>query len=214
MRYPIRTAAMALLIATACSTAALAKECVRIIGTESGLPNIGFDPAFQPTDDNAYGIYAVYNKLVDLDPKELKPIPALAESWTVSPDGKTWTFKLHQGVKFSDGRPMTSKDVVYSFRRLIDPKVASPAAGPLNFLKAENIIAVDDHTDDAALAGRRHGHVLEVEASRRHGGLEELEEPCGAHGNLWIELVCSCWSDPSGRDPIVTEPLVGLQRKT
>ncbi|MGH6880569.1 ABC transporter substrate-binding protein [Hypericibacter sp.] len=146
MRYPIRTAAIALLIATACSTAALAKECVRIIGTESGLPNIGFDPAFQPTDDNAYGIYAVYNKLVDLDPKELKPVPALAESWTVSPDGKTWTFKLHQGVKFSDGRPMTSKDVVYSFRRLIDPKVASPAAGPLNFLKAENIIAVDDYT--------------------------------------------------------------------
>jgi hypothetical protein len=71
MKNFIRTAVIALLISTVCGTAAQAKECVRIIGTESGLPNIGFDPAFQPTDDNSYGIYAVYNKLVDLDPKEL-----------------------------------------------------------------------------------------------------------------------------------------------
>ena len=146
MNHPIKAVATALLISTICSTATLAKECVRIIGTESGLPNIGFDPAFQPTDDDAYGIYAVFNKLVDLDPKELTPIPELAESWTVSPDGKTWTFKLHDGVKFSDGRAFGAKDVVYSFRRLIDPQIGSPAAGPLNFLKAENIVAVDDLT--------------------------------------------------------------------
>ena len=168
----LRMVAFAVLVTgfVGAATGASAKECVRIVGTESGLPNIGFDPAFQPTDDNAYGIYAVFNKLVDLDAKEMKPIPELADSWSVSKDGKTWTFKLHPGVKFSDGRPLTAKDVVYSFRRLIDPKVASPAAASLSFLKSEGIVAVDDltvaFTTEAPVAelptflGFKHGMVV------------------------------------------------------
>ncbi len=54
--------------------------------------------------------------------------PWLAESWTESPDHLTYTIKLRQGVRFSDGAPLTSADVLFSFRALYDPKVASPLA--------------------------------------------------------------------------------------
>jgi peptide/nickel transport system substrate-binding protein len=55
--------------------------------------------------------------------------PWLAESWSESADHLTYTIKLRQGVLFSDGTPLTSADVLFSFRALYDPKVASPLAG-------------------------------------------------------------------------------------
>ena len=55
--------------------------------------------------------------------------PWLAESWSESADHLTYTIKLRQGVLFSDGIPLTSADVLFSFRALYDPKVASPLAG-------------------------------------------------------------------------------------
>lgn len=66
----------------------------------------------------------VYNGLVRADPNggdDLKP--ALATSWTISPDGKTYTFKLRPGVTFSNGQPLTAEDVVWSLDRFGDPKV-------------------------------------------------------------------------------------------
>ena len=51
--------------------------------------------------------------------------PALAESWTVSPDQLAWTFHLRRGVTFHDGSPFTADDVVYSYRRIIDEKLAN-----------------------------------------------------------------------------------------
>ena len=50
-----------------------------------------------------------------------KPEPASAESWTVSPDGLSWTFRLRPGLQWSDGTPLTAEDFVYSYRRLLDP---------------------------------------------------------------------------------------------
>ena len=54
--------------------------------------------------------------------------PWLAESWTQSPDDRTFTLKLRRGVAFSDGVPFTSADVLFSFRALYDPVVASELA--------------------------------------------------------------------------------------
>ncbi|MGZ8994315.1 MAG: ABC transporter substrate-binding protein, partial [Burkholderiaceae bacterium] len=55
----------------------------------------------------------VYEGLLQYD-FNLRPVPSLAQSWTVSPDGKTITFKLQQGVKFHDGRAFSSEDVKFS----------------------------------------------------------------------------------------------------
>ena len=51
--------------------------------------------------------------------------PGAAESWTISPDGKVYTFKLRQGAIWSNGDPVTADDFVYSFRRLLDPATAA-----------------------------------------------------------------------------------------
>ncbi|WP_083900873.1 peptide ABC transporter substrate-binding protein [Azospirillum sp. B4] len=53
---------------------------------------------------------------------------ALAESWTVSPDGRIYTFKLRADAKWSDGTPVTADDFVFSWRRLADPRTGAPYA--------------------------------------------------------------------------------------
>ncbi|KAB2919555.1 MAG: ABC transporter substrate-binding protein [Hyphomicrobiaceae bacterium] len=63
-----------------------------------------------------------YSLLVKFDGKEYpKVIPDLAESWTVSPDRMTYTFKIRTGVKFHDGSPLTSEDIKATYDRIINP---------------------------------------------------------------------------------------------
>lgn len=64
----------------------------------------------------------VYNTLVELTP-ESKIVPGLADTWTPSADGKTWTFKLHSGVKFHNGEPFTSASVKVTLERFLQPNV-------------------------------------------------------------------------------------------
>ncbi len=73
---------------------------------------------------------------------EAHPIPGIAESWTTSVDGLTWTFKLRKGMVWSDGVPIKASDVVFSFRRAVDPKTASKYASMMFIIEnAEDINA-------------------------------------------------------------------------
>ncbi|MBI1892715.1 MAG: ABC transporter substrate-binding protein [Candidatus Rokubacteria bacterium] len=71
--------------------------------------------------------HQLFDGLVQFD-QTLTITPALAQFWKASPDGLTWTFTLRKGIKFHHGREMTADDVVYSFTRILDPKVKSGAA--------------------------------------------------------------------------------------
>jgi len=77
-------------------------------------------------------IFEMFVGLTTLDPKA-NVVPGAAASWTISPDGKTYTFKIRRGMQWSDGRPVTAEDFAYAFRRTMDPKTASRAA-PLLYM--------------------------------------------------------------------------------
>ena len=82
------------------------------IGTTEDLDSISVFNAYERAATELFLL--VYDPLVSFD-ENLKPIPALAESWSVSPDGLEWTFKLRKGVKWSDGTPFTSADVKFTY---------------------------------------------------------------------------------------------------
>jgi len=63
----------------------------------------------------------VYESLLEYEGAGLKPVPGLAESWTVSPDRLTYTFKLRGGVTWHDGKPFTSQDVKFSIETVVAP---------------------------------------------------------------------------------------------
>ena len=82
--------------------------------------------------------------LVAMDWDGKTPIPYLAKSWTVSPDGKLYTFKLRDDVSFCSGKKFTADDVVYSFKRLTSPELKAPLAWRAGSLK--EIRATDPYT--------------------------------------------------------------------
>src|SRR3954470_11765598 len=70
---------------------------------------------FIDQDEEDFRVWSInYDLLVNFSPKDLGPVPGIAKSWTISPDQKTITFKLFENHKWSDGQPITSKDVKYS----------------------------------------------------------------------------------------------------
>src|SRR5262245_66062251 len=72
--------------------------------------------------------YELFEGLLRKDPRTMRPAPGVAESWDISPDGKTYTFRLRNDARWSDGRPVTAQDFVYSWKRLLEPKLASEYA--------------------------------------------------------------------------------------
>jgi peptide/nickel transport system substrate-binding protein len=84
------------------------------------------DPALLNDFFEAFAGGLLFDSLVAVNSNN-QPIPALAESWDHSTDGRTWRFKLRRGVQFHNGRSFTSADAAFSISRLLDPKLGSGA---------------------------------------------------------------------------------------
>ncbi len=85
------------------------------------------DPAFTTGALEAEYVVHLFSGLTSLNEK-LEVVPDLAEKWTVSNDGRIYTFSLRRGAKFHDGRAITASDVKFSIERAADPRLASPVA--------------------------------------------------------------------------------------
>ncbi|MCR4264754.1 ABC transporter substrate-binding protein [Nitratireductor sp. ZSWI3] len=136
-------AAATLAAATALTAPAVAQDklslvvnVVQIFGT--------VDPA-KVTDYTEYmAAVNLYDGLTTVS-SEGEVIPQLAESWEISDDNRTYTFKLKQGATFQDGSPVEAKDVVYTMQRLLALN-EGPAYLFSDLVQPDNVKAIDDHT--------------------------------------------------------------------
>jgi peptide/nickel transport system substrate-binding protein len=122
---------------------------IKFAYTDPGGENNSMDPLNQPSGENHVMVNMSYNRLADLT-SNFEVVPELAERWESNEDATEWTFYLRKGVKFHDGHELTSEDVVYTFKRVLDPKRAgddtvagSEGASQLAFLNYDGIIAAD-----------------------------------------------------------------------
>jgi oligopeptide transport system substrate-binding protein len=93
------------------------------------------DPAIITAQSDMRIVTALFEGLTRLEPVNAAAVPGLAQRWDVSPDGKIYTFHLRTNLTWSTGEPMTADDVVYSWRRELDPATASDYAGQLYYVK-------------------------------------------------------------------------------
>jgi len=101
----------------------------------SGDEPESLDPAISNGQPEARLYMALYEGLVEYDPKTLEPRPALAERWHINNDSSEFTFHLRNTGRWSNGDPIDANDFVYSFRRALDKKTASRNAYLALYLK-------------------------------------------------------------------------------
>jgi len=124
------------------------------------------DPGVSYGDSEIYIFYNIFDGLVGIDQETGKVVPRIAESFEGNKDDSEFTFKIRQGVTWSDGTPLNANDFVYSWRRVLDPNTISqyiPALYPIkNAQKIEKgqakleelgVTAVDDNTLKVTLEG-------------------------------------------------------------
>ncbi len=124
--------------------AAGADKDTLVVGVSSDIHLL--DPAVSSDNFDWRQIYPSYDRLVKYKviggegSTEVEPMAA--ESWTVSPDGMVWTFKIRKNIKFDDGTPLDAKAVKFSFERVL--KIGKGPADNIGAIKT--VDAVDDYT--------------------------------------------------------------------
>jgi len=128
---PFAAALLAALLLAPPAGAQIPRDVV-VVGMEAEPP--GLDPG------QALGLHTlrvtaeIFETLVATRPDSTEVTPGLAESWTTSPDGMTWTFKLRRGVRFHDGTPLDAAAVKFTFDRIIDPAHPHAKSGKWTFV--------------------------------------------------------------------------------
>ncbi len=138
----------------------------KILSVQIGPNPETLDPALNSAVDGGNMILTNFECLLTND-ENGQIAPGAAESWEVSEDGKTYTFKLRDGLKWSDGTPLTAEDFVYSWQRVCDPNVAAPYA--------ETVLSMVEGYDDA-IAGDI--EKLNVEAPDDQTFVVHLKDAC------------------------------------
>jgi ABC-type transport system substrate-binding protein len=128
-RFVLLAAPLALLAGCATSTRNSGEsESAQVLRYPLLTEPTTMDPARVEDGPTIDVLMHLYDGLVQWNDKS-QVVPNLAESWTVSPDGKVYSFKIRKGVKFTNGDPVTARDFVYSLNRALNPKTLSTVAG-------------------------------------------------------------------------------------
>jgi peptide/nickel transport system substrate-binding protein len=131
-RTPVRAAAAlalvlgALLVPAALQPAAGATTPAKVTFTVALTSDVDSLNPFLGVEANSYEMWALtYDYLVNYSMKDMSPEPGLAKSWETSADGLTWTFHVRDGVKWSDGQPLTAADVAFTYTRVLKGETES-----------------------------------------------------------------------------------------
>ena len=113
------------------------------------IATIGDPKTFNPITENESSsrdiIRFLYSALCGFDSQTQEVTPGLAESWSVEPDQKTWTFKLRKGLCWSDGHPLNADDVIFTFEATYDTNVVNSLA---DLLKIHGVPFTVTRVDD------------------------------------------------------------------
>ncbi|MBO3761420.1 ABC transporter substrate-binding protein [Ciceribacter sp. L1K22] len=172
----------------------------------------------------------VYDGLVRFKDGTLEVEPALAESWTVSEDGKTYTFKLRQGIKFHDGSDFNAEAVKFNFDRMLREDHPFYETGPFplsfNFSSIEAVNALDDHTVEFKLSeafapflsnlAYPTGLIVSPDAVKQHGK-DYGRNPSGTGPFRFVEWLSNqrvvveqnpdYWGGAAGLEAVVFRPI-------
>ncbi len=110
------------------------------------------DPALVTSIEGLRVVASLSEGLTRNDPVSSRPIPGLAQSWEISPDGCVYTFHLRDNLMWSPGDPITAEDVVYSWLRVLNPETAAEYAGQLFYVK-NGEACVNGKIKDPSLVG-------------------------------------------------------------
>lgn len=140
-----------LLLAASVTTGALAQETPKYGGTYEFAVTLGDPDTFDCHATNSiaslYRLAPSYSTLLRFDPNDYPTIVGdVAEDWTVSDDGLTYTFNIRHGVMFHDGSELQADDVVASYERLRAPKDGDISVRQGQFFNIDTISAPDDYT--------------------------------------------------------------------
>ena len=118
LRAALPLAAGAAALLAACTPASDSPTTVRYGLT---LAPTGIDPHINASAELGIPLTSVYDTLVVQDPSTGEILPSLAENWTISSDGRTYTFKLRDGVRFHDGTTFEAADVIANLDYTVNP---------------------------------------------------------------------------------------------
>lgn len=146
---------------------------------------IKLDPGRTNDQPSMAVIDQIFDTLVALN-KNQELVPAVAESWTVSPDGKSWTFKIRKGIQFHDGSELTAEDVAFSFQRILDvPEAESQKRSKISMIS--KITVVDPNTVRFDLAypyapflGAARQHIVPKKVVESVGEAAFAKQPVGS----------------------------------
>ena len=197
-----RNLALAALVAVVAITTAYATPTQESTSSATDVETLraalpGSPPTLDPSINWLHIVsHQQFLTLVDWDYDASDALPMAAADWSISSDGRTYTFNLRDGLVWSDGTPVTAGDFVYSFQTMVDPDVAAPIAyrafiienaqavnqgnAPVSELA---VTALDDSTVEITLTEPA-GWFLSSLSSMGHSIPRHVKD---AHGDAWYE---------------------------
>jgi oligopeptide transport system substrate-binding protein len=113
-----------------------------------------FDPQTTTHPADIDVIRGVLEGLTELDAADCHPVPGVAETWSVSPDGLTWTFKLRADARWSNGDAVTARDFVFAYQRILSPALGAEYREQFACLKNAEAFTAGKVTDFASVGVR------------------------------------------------------------